>query len=328
MQGFNNFVSYPMTAGQVADAYLQRLANNEFNTNWLDRQKGYTAEDDAVQAWWKEASAIGEEAYVKKSTVALVGADRCRVSRELLLLAQERYPAFLPDFYRTMLKTSEPSWPVAEAVFHSNGVPKDQKIKLFQSGIATNSGSHRNTALGLLRNLSPALADESLLTLLKNAPKTANGEYWTDQDANLGALVSKSRNLKVWQALRALVERADLGMRMQLIEDLDPPRDAPAEILQSFQDIYNHFRDDTTVRDVSSSDKFSGPSAGFPHDRIEMRDFIYEHWSTWLKLDVAEPERGATPAQWKSYREAVELRMSKYEAERRALEPARPAAKP
>ena len=57
MQGFNNFPSYPMTVGQVADEYLQRFANNEFGSNWLDRQKGYAAEDDAVQAWWKERGA-------------------------------------------------------------------------------------------------------------------------------------------------------------------------------------------------------------------------------------------------------------------------------
>ena len=79
---------------------------------------------------------------------------------------------------------------------------------------------------------------------------------------------------------------------MEFIEQLDPPRDAPAEILQSFQRIYDRYFNDTTVRDVSSSDKFSGPGAGFPHDRIELRDFIACHWARWLKLNVTLPEPG------------------------------------
>ena len=88
---------------------------------------------------------------------------------------------------------------------------------------------------------------------------------------------------------------------MELIEHLDPPHDAPPEILQSFQDIYDRYRNDTTVRDISSSNKFSGPGAGFPHDRIELRDFIDCHWAEWLKLDATFPERSATPAQWKAF---------------------------
>ena len=51
------------------------------------------------------------------------------------------------------------------------------------------------------------------------------------------------------------------------------------------EDIYDRYRNDATVRDVSSSDKFSGPGAGFPHDRIELRDFIACHWAGWLKLN-------------------------------------------
>jgi hypothetical protein len=325
MQGFNNFPSYPMTVGQVADEYLQRLANNEFGSNWMDRQKGYTAEDDAVQAWWKEAAALGEDAYVKK--FAVVAQDgNCRISRALLLLAQQRYPALLSGFYRTALKTSKQSWPVAKAIMDCQRISQEQKIELFSAAVATNNEAHRNPALRLLQQLRPALADTALVTLLTNAPKDAKGEYWTDQDARLGGLASDSRDRKVWQALRCYIDRAALGMRMELIEHLDPPHDAPREILQSFQDIYDHYHNDTTVRDVASSDKFSGPGAGFPHDRIEVRDFIACHWAEWLKLNVTCPEPGATPAQWKAFRTTVEQSISEYDAKRRATS-AKPAAK-
>ena len=57
-------------------------------------------------------------------------------------------------------------------------------------------------------------------------------------------------------------------------------------------------------------------------------DFIHRHWASWLELDMAAPDEGATPAQWKAYREAVERGISKYEAEQRARELAKPSTKP
>ena len=200
MQGFNNFPSYPMNAGQVVSGYLQRFANTEFDSDWLDRQKGYTAGDEAVLAWWKEASVLGEEAYVRENTVVLEKDQSARLSYELLLLARERYPALLPGLYQKLLKTSRPSWPVVKAIIQSKTLPQEKLVELLQAGIATNHAAHRNSALGDLRELNPALADEHLLRLLKMAPRTAKAEYWTDQDANLGRFVSKSLEADVWQA--------------------------------------------------------------------------------------------------------------------------------
>jgi|GEM_PF-1472545 len=317
MQGFNNFVSYPMSAGQVVDAYLQRLANNEFEPNWLDRQKGFVADDDAVMAWWKSASALGEEAYVQKNTVVLDKDGNASLNYELLLLARERYPALLPDFYRTILKSSLPSAPVMEAIIESKVVPPEEVIQLLEAGIATNSEAHRNSALGNLRNLDTAIADKYLLRLLKDCPKSAKEDYWTDQDANLGSFVAKSRSPEVWQAFHLLLDRADLGMRMELIDDIFPPRDAPHAILDSFQEIFARFGDDKSIRDTAASEKFSGPGAGFPYDKIEMRDFIHEHWAAWLKLELQPPEEGAKADEWRAYRDSVNLALQSSERNNR-----------
>lgn len=313
MQGFNNFPSYPMTAGQVINAYLQQLANDEFGSNWLERQKGLTASDDAVLAWWKKASALGEEAYIKKHIVAhWTDKNGDYLSTELLLLARERYPALLPGIYRSVLTTSATSWPVAEALTESTAIAREQKIELLKAAIATNSEAHRNDALRYLRNLDPELADTKLLQILKKAPNTAKDAYWTDQDANLGRFVSVSLNRDVWSAFHTLLDRVDMGMRMELIDHLNPPGDAPTEILNSFYRVYDQFCDDKTVRDQSTSMKFSGPGAGFSHEKIEMRDFLHEHWARWLKLDLNPPERGASPAEWQEYREQVGLAVKKY----------------
>lgn len=304
MQGFNNFTSYPMSADQVINAYLQRLANDEFGVDWLDRQMGYTAENDVVLAWWEKASKMGEKAYVANHTITPVQKDGATLSSELLLLAKERYPELLPDLYKAALKTSVPSWPIAEALVGSNA-PIEQKLSLLSAGIASNHRSHRNSALSLLQSLNVGLADEQLIRLLKNAPKTVKEEYWTDQDAGLGRLVSVSVNVEVWNAFHGLLKRADLGMQMELIDHLEPARDAPPQISQSYYRIYDRFRNDERVRDNSTSKKFSGPGAGFSHERLSMRDYVHIHWASWLDLKLKSPQVGASPKEWHAYRVAV-----------------------
>jgi len=305
MEGFNNFASYSMRAEHVISSYLQRLANQELGCSWLDRQLGYTVEDEAILTWWKNASALGEEAYVRKHTVTLDGEGRASLSPELLLLARGRYPKLLPGLYRRLLKTSLPSWPVADAIMQSELLDREGRVALLQAGIATNHEAHRNSALWWLRTVDPALADAHLVRVLKQAPTTPDQKYWLDQDARLGELVSGSLDPKVWQALHALLDRADLGMRMELINGLEPPRDFPAEILRSFHRVYERFRTDATVRDESTSEKFDGPGAGFPHPRIAMRDFIHEHWACWLELELEAPATNTSAVEWDAYRGAV-----------------------
>lgn len=307
MQGFNNFSSFPMNSGQVIDGYLHRFANNDFDSDWLLRQKGYTSSKNAILDWWTEASAMGEEAYVRKYCIVVDQENVASISNELLLLAEVRYPTLLPELSRKILGTSTPSWPVYNAIVKNDSLTQVQKITLLEEGIATNHPSHRNSALGSLQAVDSNLADRHLLNLLKQSPSTAENEYWNDQDANLGTHVSNSRDPEVWQEFHTLLDRADLGMRLELINNLRPPMDAPPRVLRSFHEIYLRFRDDVTVRDESTSKKYSGPGAGFPHARISMRDFVHQHWAWWLDLELKSPQRNASPAEWKTYRDRVGL---------------------
>jgi len=131
--------------------------------------------------------------------------------------------------------------------------------------------------------------------------------------------VSETDNLKVWDALHRLIERVDLGMRMELIAHLLPPLDAPPEILDAFYSIYDQYKDDQTIRDESTSEKFSGPGAGFPHRKIEVRDFIHMHWARWLKLKqkLKSPDKNASPAMWETYRAAVAREIERSRSKKR-----------
>lgn len=305
MEGFNNFVSYPMDAGQVVNAYLKRFANNELGSNWLRRQQGATAEDDAVTAWWKNASGMGEEAYVEKYAVVRDKDGKLSLSNELLIIANDRYPELLPKFYQTCLKMPHSSGAVDGFLAANDALPLLKRIELLKQGVATNVSAHRNSAIRLLSDLDPALADELLLKIVKNAPNSASEDYWLDQDANLGGLVSRTSDLEVWRALDALIKRADLGMRMELIDHLEPKGESSPEIIDFYLSILDRYLDDETIRDNSTDEKFSGPCAGFPFDQISVRNYINTRWAAWLKLELRKPEKGASKAQWADYRSEV-----------------------
>ncbi len=107
--------------------------------------------------------------------------------------------------------------------------------------------------------------------------------------------------------------RADLGMRMELITNLRPPRDAPKHILQSYFKVYDRYANDETVRDEKSSKKFDGPGAGFPYTKIEMRNFIHTHYAYFLKMKNQAPDkRYESPKQWAAYRKSVSKAITAY----------------
>lgn len=309
MQGFNNFSSYPMQADAVLQDYLRRLANDEFGSNWLDRQKGGTPGRKAVEAWWQKARETGERDYVAEN---LLRPDKdsdkkgaYTISDELLIIAADRYSECLPGIYRKLLASPTSSYDVAAAIAASKVITAPEKEALFTKAVTQGRDGHRNPALAHLLDLDPAKNEARLIQLLDRCPKTSKQAYWLDQDPALARFVSKSVNPAVWEALHRTLGRVDLGMRMEMIDALSPPRDAPPAVLASYFKIYDDFGKDPTVRNTADSPKFDGPGAGFPHDRIRMKDFIHREFASWLELDVEAPGDGATLKAWDRYRAKV-----------------------
>lgn len=322
MQGFNNFSSYPMTADQVISSLLQDFANNEFGSNWLRRQQGYSSTKEAVEAWWKTAKAMGEKNYVAKFTIVKKEKNEVSLSSDLLLIASDRYPELLPDFYNTTLKSKSQNWEVSHAIASSPKIPLETRKKILLKGIASRNLDHRHYALHQLWEIDQPAAEEILLRQIKKAPKTTKTEYWLDRNADLTLLVSQSRNPAIWKSTHDLLHRADLGMRMELISNLRPPEDAPREILFSFFQVFDRYAYDKTVRSEDSSPKYGGPGAGFPYTRLALGDFIHLHYDAWLELDVRPPDkRFQTPEKWAAYRLTVARAVQSYRRKHHLLKP-------
>lgn len=313
MQGFNNFSSYPMTADLVINVYLQSFANDEMDSNWLERQKGYKSKKEAVEAWWAKASAMGEKEYVRRMTLTKTEKNKRSTGSELLQVANDRYPEFLPEFYTELLGSKQYSHEIASLLAHHPKIPLKTRKELFLKGVEGGQDEHRNAALRELLKIDRPAGEALLLELIKKGPKTTQGEYWTDQNAGLTRFVSESADLEIWQATDAYLKRALLGMRMELISNLRPPKEAPREVLEIFLGIFDRYADDQTLRKNSSSKKFGGPGAGFPYDNLELRNFIHIHYGGWLQIELRPPDRRKqSPHKWEAFRKEVFNTMNAY----------------
>ena len=303
MQGFNNFPSYPMTAGQVIDNYLRHFANQDLQLNWLDSQRGYVLDDRVLAEWWKEASALGEETYIMRYILVGGSNNHGSISRELLFLARMRYPGLLAESYKTLLKTSGGSWIVAEEILQCDKLSPEAKIALFEAAIETNYEFHRYPAIRSLFQINSSLANQHLVRIIQlteaatRKPQSAEGGDF--RLSNLGSTVSLSHDVKTWNALIVLLDRCDVSMKFDLLDHLYPESDAPVDVRRAFRSIYDKFADDQAV--------------GLRRDqRIAMRDFVHMHWANWIGVDRECPSDDSTADDWAKYRNAVREAIDKH----------------
>jgi hypothetical protein len=317
--GFNNFPTYNMISGQVISDYLRCLANDS-ESAWLDRQQGDTLDKEAFGKWWKEAAAMGEEAYVQKFTIRVIPnldeqgkptLSDAQIGDELLLIATERYPQYLPEFFRLLLTTQHYSWPVLDPIMESKNYSEQLKYELIMAAIATNHQAHRTEALSCLYDLRPVEAEQVLAKLLRNAATKVkvSGDFDNPetQDVELAQFVRQSKDKLVWQEYMELLERVEPELRIEHIHRLDTHQEMPVELLRSFQPIYDRYRTDTSVRKGS---RFSFDVAR-SYPIISVENYIHLQWSEWLKLDIESPAAPGTELEWQNYRKAVNQEVKK-----------------
>jgi hypothetical protein len=304
-----------MTADQVIDQYLSEFASNGTGGNWLDRQKGVLSSKQALKQWWKDAKILGEEKYVAKNLLRITYSKKDAIvslNSKLQLLAEKKYPHLLPKAYERILSTKGQSYALAKAVSGSDTIPDKQKIALFRQAIKTGQGQHRNIALAELREIDAPLADTALIKIINNSSSTTHHAYWLDHNAAISQLCTRSNNTEVWKALHKLLERADLGMKMELINNLQFNADRQPIAAKFFLEVYDIYKNNEVIRDETSSSKFDGPCAGFPFKKISLRDHVHREWARRLKVECDQPNKKWNSEDWVKYRKIVALEIEKF----------------
>lgn len=314
MAGFNNFPSWNLQVGDIAGDLLEGLAGEELERGadgknegkgWLRRQLGYRVTTEAAKTWWAKAEKVGEERCSLDRVLPPTAKDEESVWPQPLLLRRitTKYPKRLPEVYRTVLEKRPDvhSWPLAEAVAQSS-LPAADKLDLFEAAGKHKDLTHRIPALRELKSLDPKRFDALLLATVDGLPEDVKGKYWTCQEATAARLVLLSDDPKVWAALEKAVQRASLGLRMELLHRL-ADRTEPRRWADRLR-LLAAYLDDIEVRDTVDNKRFDGPGAGFPYPRIAVGDAVAVDlgWMIGVKVPLKLDRTGA---EWAEVRERV-----------------------
>lgn len=303
MPGFDNFPSRPRLVGEVASDILQGLATEDLGIDWLDRQKGIVVRQAEARRWFDAAKRQGEEAYVLSRV--LPRGEQWPKS-ELLWLLAKRYPQRLAAVYRKLL-SEEPqmqSHPVTDLICKS-ALTRNEQIELFVLAGKHQNLEHRRTAFWKLKDLDAPKFVEMLVKTLDELPSTPKEPYWECREASFANLVMETDDPRAWNALRRAADRADVGLRMEFMNPMNYTRIGERQRRERLN-FLARFINDAALRNMSSSRKFEGPSAGFTFLKLEVRNFAAMQIATILKLEESpSPEKNWTTQQWSAYREKV-----------------------
>jgi hypothetical protein len=109
---------------------------------------------------------------------------------------------------------------------------------------------------------------------------------------------------EVWAAFLAAAKRADVGLRMELMNPLNYSHVGDRVLKQRIQ-FLAAFLDDETERDAASDPaKFTGPFAGFVFPKLRVCDLTAEKAGSLLGLDQ-QPRPSWTKQDWENYRARV-----------------------
>jgi hypothetical protein len=302
----NNFPSRHLRVGDYAGIVLEELAaGEELEGGGFRRLQGSRVTVEAAKAWWAKAEKVGEEAYMVERLLPPVAKDgRTLWLRSLpLRLIVTKYPKRLPELYREVLdkRPDLQSWELAEEIAKS-AMPAKEKADLFAAVGEHEKLDHRLPALRALKELDEKRFNALLLTTVEKLPKDVTELYCGCQEAAVARLAVECGDPKVWAAFEAAVERASLGLRMEMLHNL-AGREVQGRRAARLRLLVAHL-DDTEVMDRKEDKRFDGPGAGFPYHRITVGDAVALDLGRMVGVEVPyKPDR--TAAEWAAVREQV-----------------------
>jgi len=251
-------------------------------------------EPAALRAWWARAQALGEEAYVLDHVLPAASGAQAPNGILLLVLAH-KYPRRLEDAYtRALARPPMRTGDIAAAIARS-ALPAADRRRLLLEGAGNATLAHRFEALPLLQPLDPEAYATLLVRELDALPSTPRGPYWLAPERHASELASLTDAPAVWAALLRAARRADVGLRMELVNRLHHPGDRQRRERLVF---LAAFLDDDAVPDVARDpEKWAGPRAGFHLGSVAVRD-LAAMTIAWILGVGAEPARSWTRAEW------------------------------
>ena len=136
--------------------------------------------------------------------------------------------------------------------------------------------------------------------------KETSEAYWTSPEASLSHLALRTDDAKVWAAFLRAAQRAETGLRMELMNTMNYTREFKEQRLS----FLTAFLNDTALRILPSrrdSSKYDGPCAAFTIPRLRVCDFAAMKIAGILDWPD-RPDESWTEEQWKNFEAGEECR--------------------
>jgi hypothetical protein len=295
--GFN----YPFPVGSVCVMLLEGLVGYETRRTWDAEQPDDAAWKAKAQAWFEKAREKGEEQYLIEN--ALPAGEW--PNRYVLRVLSKKYPNDLVTLYRDLLEKRRgmQSWPMTDQIARS-GLEHGQKLDLLRSGARHKSLEHCYAALGSLQELDPVTCVTLLVETLDQLPPTCQGMYPDCRESSFGLLVRGTADPRAWTALASAARRADVGLRLELLNEVIWQGTEGAIRTQQVAFLASFLTDETLRVMADNVAKFGSTCAAHRFPRIEVRNAT----AMWLAsiLGLKEnPEPSWNAEQWADLRGQV-----------------------
>ncbi|MGA2232984.1 MAG: hypothetical protein ABSH22_18950 [Tepidisphaeraceae bacterium] len=311
--------------GNLCQVVLAELTGGEglFGTKREDLKKA--ALDIQTEA------AKGEEAFLMSHVLA---ADPKKGGNQILLdTLAAKYPKDLVAlFERSAARGRTDDLSRLEQAIIASSLPEEDRLGVFLE--ATNNRD-MNVAIYGIQGLHAMHRPEEaarLAELIGKLPVKPNAPYWNCVESAFMYYAGMSTDERVWAAYNKWADRAEMGLRMEMIHRADYTA-MPAATLRRRIAFCRKFLTDNSVRRISDDPAmFGGPCAGFGYDTLRVGDLAAmelayfldipgdhspKSISSTLTVSPADPNEKSDPApseaEWNALRGRVRQALETYD---------------
>ena len=295
-----------ISVGEVVGRLLQQLAGDQ-GAAWAWDERQHVLDPEQIALWWNETQKLGEEEYLVRSAVPRLP-QATRTYAAIVHRLQHQYPNRLPDVYRMLLaeRPDVQSWGLLQAMIAAD-LPRPDKIDLLIQGATQPRLARQAEALEAMAALDERVFESFLIKSLLGMTPTTTGRYVDCEQVAMAQLCWKTNSLNAWHPLRDATRKADVGVRMEIIDRIGDNAGLSYVRKMRVAELLLAFLDDPTVRDASSDPQRYASCAAEQWPQIEVRNWAAYRLAKRLNLDVSSfvPGKAASADEWKQLRDQV-----------------------
>jgi len=229
----------------VVAVLLSGLADEELSHDFLAKQgRGIALDKDHVHYWYAEVQKVSTLDYLLSHAITLDEDGDPNVNLQILYSLGSKHPEdFVALFERELneLKNTR----MLFVALGTSRVDSELKYRLLLQAAHHTSLQNRDFALRQLLRMQHPDAQSLLIAEIEAIPQAVGQEHELSPARTFSALVCRTEDQRVWEALLEKAKRVDVGQRLEMLDAVSEASDGddPRAL-----DFLSAFLDDETVR--------------------------------------------------------------------------------